>query len=169
MADETPLPRRDTAERLALVAVPTLLGVVLAATSSAFDHPLTGLVLGGVIGLRLSRARSHYRAVRTADGIERRRRPPEEFWMYRVAQIDYDERWDRVLAVVALLVGIGAFVAVPVVDVEPMDRARLTVLGLGGIVVAAMTYGSLFVDDEAGSENGAGSERTDGGGSELRE
>lgn len=135
MTDETPLPRRDTAERLGLGAVPTLLGVVPAATSSAFDHALTGLVLGGAVGLGPSRARSHYRAVRTSEGIERRRRPPEEFWLYQVAQIDYDERW---------------------------DRARLTIVGLGGLVVAAMTYGSLFVDDEAGSEGGDGSETGDG-------
>jgi len=148
MDEETPLPSRDTAERLALLAVPTLLGAVLGATSAVFDHALSGLVLGGAAGLRLSRARSHYRAVRTSEGIERRRRPPEEFWMYQVAQIEYDERWDKVLAVAALLVGVGAFAAVPVVDVDPRTRLRLTVLGLGGIVVGAMTYGSLFVEED---------------------
>lgn len=153
---ESRLPRLDVAERAGLVAAPALLGAAVGLVADVFSGWVGGLVVGGAAGMRLSGVRRRYRAVRTPDGIERRRRPAEDSRWYRAAQAEYDQRWDEVLVVVSLVVGIAGFVAVPVVDASPATRIRLTTVGLGGLVCAAMIYGTLFVDADGESEGSGG-------------
>ncbi|SDM12472.1 hypothetical protein SAMN04487949_0948 [Halogranum gelatinilyticum] len=98
----------DVAETVALVLVPAAvvgLGFALVGDTSGL---VIGLFVGGLLGAVLARARWLLRAVRTDDGIRREPRPtptPE------VARIDYDERYDTLLAVALALVGLAAAVA----------------------------------------------------------
>lgn len=141
---ETRVPVVDALELLALFALPALVGGVGFALFGGSESFVTGLVYGGCVGYLLVTIRARFQAVRTPDGIERRRPDPEDTWWTKVANIEYDKKYDRILAVVLALVGIAAFAAIPFVDTRDMGLVlRLVMVGLFGITVSLMTYASL--------------------------
>jgi hypothetical protein len=142
---ETRTPLVDALELLALFVLPALLvGVVLSVVSGT-DALVAGLVIGGLFGAILAGLRNGFHAVRTAEGIERRLRSPSEdsdnMWA-RLANVEYDPKYDRLLAPVLFVVGVGSFVAIPVVDPQngPLIL-RLVLVGLFGLTTALVTSG----------------------------
>ncbi|MCH7660389.1 MAG: hypothetical protein IH933_07305 [Euryarchaeota archaeon] len=86
-------------------------------------------------------------AVRTDEGIERRfveisDSPADNPWV-RLANIEYDPKDDRVLAVVLAVVGIAGFAAIPFADGDVRTVTRLALLGLFGVTVSLMTIAQL--------------------------
>jgi hypothetical protein len=141
----TRAPLVDALELLGLFVLPVLLvGVVLSVVSGT-ENLIGGLVIGGLFGAILAGLRRGLYAVRTAEGIERRlRSPPEDsdnVWA-RLANIEYDPKYDRLLALVLLVVGIGSFAAIPFVDPQNGSLIlRLVLVGLFGLTTALVTYG----------------------------
>jgi hypothetical protein len=141
----TRAPLVDALELLGLFVLPVLLvGVVLSVVSGT-ENLIGGLVIGGLFGAILAGLRRGFYAVRTAEGIERRlRSPPEDsdtVWA-RLANIEYDPKYDRLLALVLLVVGIGSFAAIPFVDPQNGSLIlRLVLVGLFGLTTALVTYG----------------------------
>jgi hypothetical protein len=141
----TRAPLVDALELLGLFVLPVLLvGVVLSVVSGT-ENLIGGLVIGGLFGAILAGLRRGFYAVRTAEGIERRlRSPPEDsdnVWA-RLANIEYDPKYDRLLALVLLVVGIGSFAAIPFVDPQNGSLIlQLVLVGLFGLTTALVTYG----------------------------
>jgi hypothetical protein len=141
----TRAPLVDALELLGLFVLPVLLvGVVLSVVSGT-ENLIGGLVIGGLFGAILAGLRRGLYAVRTAEGIERRlRSPPEDsdnVWA-RLATIEYDPKYDRLLALVLLVVGVGSFAAIPFVDPQNGSLIlRLVLVGLFGLTTALVTYG----------------------------
>jgi hypothetical protein len=141
----TRAPLVDALELLGLFVLPVLLvGVVLSVVSGT-ENLIGGLVIGGLFGAILAGLRRGLYAVRTAEGIERRlRSPPEDsdnVWA-RLANIEYDPKYDRLLALVLLVVGIGSFAAIPFVDPQNGSLIlQLVLVGLFGLTTALVTYG----------------------------
>lgn len=141
---ETRAPVRDVLESVAAFALPALVGGIGLALVRGSESFASGLVYGGLVGYLLFSIRWRFQAVRTPDGIKRRRPDPEETWWTKVASIEYDKKYDRVLAVVLALVGIAAFAAILFADRGNMNAIlRLVLVGLFGITTALMTYASL--------------------------
>lgn len=104
-AEESRSPVVDALELLGLLVLPPLLGGIGLRLLTGPEDVVAGVVIGGVVGLISARLRREFVAVRTADGIERRVRPvPEDNLWIRLANLEYDETYDRLLAVV--LVGL---------------------------------------------------------------
>jgi len=143
--EETRAPLVDVLELLGLFVLTTLLvGVVLSVVSGT-ENLIGGLVIGGLFGAILAGLRRGLYAVRTAGGIERRlRSPPEDsdnMWT-RLANIEYDPTYDRLLALVLFVVGVGSFAAIPFVDPQNGQLIlRLVLVGLFGLTTALGTYG----------------------------
>jgi hypothetical protein len=142
---ETRAPLVDALELLGLFVIPALLvGFVLSVVSGT-DALVAGLVIGGLFGAILAGLRNGFYAVRTAEGIERRlRSPPDDsdnVWV-RLANIEYDPKYDRLLALLLFVVGVGSFAAIPFVDPQngPLIL-RLVLVGLFGLTTALMMYG----------------------------
>lgn len=112
---------------------------------SGTENLIGGLVIGGLFGSILAGLRHGFHAVRTAEGIERRLRSPPEgsdnMWT-RLANIEYDPKYDRLLALLLFVVGVGSFAAIPFVDPQngPLIL-RLVLVGLFGLTTALVTYG----------------------------
>ena len=142
---ETRAPFVDALELIGLFVLPTLLVGFVLIVVSGIDALVAGLVLGGLFGAILAGLRRGFYAVRTAEGIERRlRSPPEDsdnVWS-RLANIEYDPTYDRLLALLLFVVGVGSFVAIPFVDPRngPLIL-RLVLVGLFGLTTALVTYG----------------------------
>jgi hypothetical protein len=86
--------------------------------------------MGTVVEL-LARIRGSLTAVRTGGGIMHGPRPvPSEIVWTRLAEVGDDGRYDRLLAVVWLLAGVGAFVAILLVDVSGPRAVRLAAVSL---------------------------------------
>ena len=141
----TRAPLVDALELLGLFVLPVLLvGVVLSVVSGT-ENLIGGLVIGGLFGAILAGLRRGFYAVRTAEGVERRlRSPPEDsddVWA-RLANIEFDPKYDRLLALVLLVVGVGSFVAIPFVDPQNGSLIlQLVLVGLFGLTTALVTYG----------------------------
>jgi hypothetical protein len=135
----------DVAEALALVLVPAVVFGVSVAVLSGGENLPSGLFVGGIFGAILARYRGAMVAVRTEDGIERRLKSystdPEDNPWVRAANIEYDEKYDRVLVVVFAAVGIAALGAIPFVDDE-LFMGWLAIICLIGIAASVMTYGA---------------------------
>ena len=141
----TRAPLVDALELLGLFVLPVLLvGVVLSVVSGT-ENLIGGLVIGGLFGAILAGLRRGFYAVRTAEGVERRlRSPPEDsddVWA-RLANIEFDPKYDRLLALVLLVVGVGSFAAIPFVDPQNGSLIlQLVLVGLFGLTTALVTYG----------------------------
>lgn len=144
-AQEPRIPVVDALEILGMLVLPPLLGGLGLRLLTGPEDVVAGVVVGGAVGMILARLRREFIAVRTADGIERRVRPvPEDTLWIRLANVEYDERYDRWLAAVLLGLGIAAFASIPFVD--PQNGLLLlwvVFLGVFGLTSALMTYGSL--------------------------
>jgi hypothetical protein len=143
-ADEaaTRVPRVDAAESVAVLLVPTVLGGVWAAASGGGpDGTLAGTFAGGAVGWLLVRLRLRFEAVRTDEGVARRRRPADAEWAAQLTAWEYDPRYDRFLAAALAVVGAGAFGAVAVVEAADGVLLRLVVVGHVSLVAALLVYG----------------------------
>ncbi|GAA0225104.1 hypothetical protein ACFFQF_10010 [Haladaptatus pallidirubidus] len=142
---ETTAPVVDMLEIAGLFLLPTLGFGVGVAVLGSDENIVTGLFVGAIFGGILLSLRRAFYAVRTEDGIERRRRsyssaPDENPWV-RAANIEYDEKYYRILAAVLAVVGIAANAAIPMVNPEGFAVVRLALLGLFGIVTSLLISG----------------------------
>ncbi|AFK20986.1 hypothetical protein E6P09_17660 (plasmid) [Haloferax mediterranei ATCC 33500] len=138
--DETEARYLDFVEMALLFAVPVLIGFAVVLSDPNFG--LTdGIGTTGGIGWILVRIRSRFYAVRTPDGISRRRRPAEQNWMVHVAEVEYDPKYDKVLAVVLAVIGIASFAALVFVDMSGRDSISFVIVGHLCLVGALMVYG----------------------------
>ncbi|WP_049969461.1 hypothetical protein [Haladaptatus cibarius] len=141
---EKTVPVVDMLELVGLFLLPTLGFGLAVATLGSGDNLVVGLFVGAIFGAILVSMRRVFYAVRTVDGIERRRRtyssdPDENPWV-RAANIEYDEKYDRILAAVLAVVGIAAFAAIPMLNPDGFGVVRLTLLGLFGIVTSLFIF-----------------------------
>lgn len=138
-------PLVDALEMLGLVAVPAGLGWLGLCLVGGAEDAAAGAVIGGLFGLSLARLRREFRAVRTADGLDRRpRSAPEDSLWVRLADLEYDDAYDRVLAVALLGVGVAAFAAIPFVDPQRgLLVVWLVLLGVSGLTAALVTCHSV--------------------------
>ena len=144
-AQESRAPLVDALEILGLLVLPPLLGGISLRILTGPEDVVGGVVIGGAVGLILVRLRREFVAVRTETGIERRVRPvPEDNLWIRLANIEYDEKYDRLLAVVLFGLGVTAFAIIPVIDPQSGVLVLwLVLLGVFGLTTALMTYGSV--------------------------
>ena len=140
---EARLPRVDIVETLGLLIVPALIVGLGVALLSGPDEFVSGAVVGGVFGVILARLRGGLYAVRTDTGVKRKLRSvsDETIWT-RLVAVEYDEKYDRLLAVVCLVVGIGAFAAVSLTNASGQLAIRLALVSLGGFVCALLALGT---------------------------
>ncbi len=135
----------DVSETLALLLVPAVVFGVSVALLSGSENLPSGLLVGGIFGAILARYRGAMATVRTEEGIERRLKSystgPEDNPWVRAANIEYDEKYDRILVVVFAAIGTAAFGAIPFVDDE-LFMIWLAIIGLIGIAASTMTYGA---------------------------
>ncbi|POG54353.1 hypothetical protein [Haloferax marisrubri] len=110
-----------------IAAVSVLVGLVV-----AFDDPQVNLAAGVVwtaaTGMVLLRVRGWVREARSDE-------PPEPGPLLRLAELDYDPRYDRYLGVVLFVLGIAAFAALLVVDTS--DSNALFLVGVGHFCLIA--------------------------------
>ena len=128
----------DIAETLLLLLVPAAvvgLGLALVGETSGL---LTGLFVGGILGSVLARARWLLQAVRTDDGIRREPRPMPN----SPVQLDYDERYDTLLAVVLVFVGVGAAATFLFADLPTETSLWVVVLGVLSWTAALLVAGA---------------------------
>jgi hypothetical protein len=121
------------------VAVGILVGVL-----SGAENFVAGVVIGGLFGAILAGFRRGFVAIRTEDGLERKRRPtPDDTVWARLAGVEYDPRYDRVLTVVLFGIGLVAFGTIPFVDPQNDSLIiRLVIVGFFGLVSALVSLGS---------------------------
>ncbi|WP_231185300.1 hypothetical protein [Haladaptatus sp. DYF46] len=149
MQSETRAPKVDILETGLLLVVPSLfLGVV--ATVFGDGDLAVGLLSGGLFGALLVSYRRAFYAVRTENGIERRRRsysdaPADNPWV-RLASVEYDGRYDRLLGAVLAILGVGAFAAIPATNPDGPTVLRLVVVGLFGTTCPLLIVGSAAND-----------------------
>jgi hypothetical protein len=121
MSSDRPLLGRDIGEAigcaLAVVLVGATLGLLGVSTLS------TGVLTGGAVGLVAARLRLRLLAEPTPSGIRRRRAGTDESVARALAELEYPARYDWVLGVVCLGVGVAALAAIPLF--EPGGRLTL--------------------------------------------
>ncbi|KTG08346.1 hypothetical protein AUR64_19125 [Haloprofundus marisrubri] len=133
---------RDVAEAVVLLVLP--IPVVAPVLLTLGRNVQTALFLPGLFGFVLFRVRLRYRAIRTDDGIERRLFDPEETWWAEAASIEYDEKYDRILAPVCAAVALGAFALVPVYAGDDGVALRLVMVGAAASTGALAVYGVAY-------------------------
>ncbi len=136
---ETRVPAVDVAECLALLLVPTVVVGGIAALGSG-DDLVGGLFVGGVFGAILVSYRRTLYAVRTDDGIERRRRSHSGDWMVRVAESDFASKHEWLVVLVCAGIGIASLASLVFVDHGrlPMKLVLFGSLGLPAALYAAI-------------------------------
>ncbi len=144
---EETAPAVDMLELAGLFLLPTLGFGVCVTVLGSDENLVVALFAGAMFGSILVSMRRAFYAVRTENGIERRRRtyssdPDENPWV-RIASIEYDEKYDRILAIVLGFVGIAAFATIPFVDGGDSTVLRLVLVGLFGSTTSLLVYGSL--------------------------
>lgn len=146
---ERPAPLVDLLETVGLLVLPAVVvGLSVSALSGA-ENFVAGVAIGGLFGAILAGLRRGFVAVRTDDGIERRRRPtPDDTVWARLADVEYDPRYDRVLTVVLFGIAVVAFGAIPFVDPQNDSLGlRLVIVGFFGLVSALVSLGASGATD----------------------
>lgn len=143
---ERRVPTVDVLESCVLGVVPALFVGTVATVFGGDGRFVPGFCVGGLFGAVLVSYRRVFYAIRTENGIERRRRtysddPAKNVWV-RLSSIDYDGKYDRIVGTVLALVGIGAFAAIPLTHPDGPTVIRLILLGLFGITTALVAIGS---------------------------
>jgi hypothetical protein len=125
-----------------------VVGLFVSALSGA-ENVVTGIAIGRLFGAILAGLRRGFVAVQTSDGVERRQRPtPDDTVWARLADVEYDPRYDRVLTVVLFGVAVVAFGAIPFVDPQNDSLiVRLVIIGFFGLVTALAGVGVSRVRD----------------------
>lgn len=144
---ETRAPLVDAVETLAFVAVPA--AGLAAVTAVSGRGAVAGLLLGAVLGAVFAAFRRTVVAVRTPDGIERRLRrfddDPETNPWVRLANVEYDKKYEPVVAAGSGVVGVAALAAVVLFADDPWIAVRLLAVGLVGLVGALGALGMYYV------------------------
>ncbi|WP_201740232.1 hypothetical protein [Salinigranum halophilum] len=146
---ESTAPVVDLLESASLLVLPALAVGLFVSVLSGAENFVAGVAIGGLFGAILAGLRRGFVAVRTDDGIERRRRPtPDDTVWARLAEVEYSQRYDRVLTVVLFGVGIVAFGAIPFVDPQNDSLSlRLVIVGFFGLVSALVSLGASGATD----------------------
>lgn len=146
---ERPAPLVDRLETVGLLALPALVVGLFVSALSGAENFVAGVAIGGLFGAILAGLRRGFVAVRTSDGIERRQRPtPDDTVWARLADVEYDPRYDRVLTVVLFGIAVVAFGAIPFVDPQNDSLiVRLVLIGFFGLVSALVSFGASRVRD----------------------
>ncbi|WP_192918528.1 hypothetical protein [Salinigranum salinum] len=119
---------------------------------SALSGPgnfVAGVAIGGLFGAILAGLRRGFVAVQTSDGLERRQRPtPDDTLWARLADVEYDPRYDRVLTVGLFGIAVVAFGAIPFVDPQNDSLTiRLVIVGFFGLVSGLVSLGASDATD----------------------
>ncbi|EMA06222.1 hypothetical protein [Haloferax denitrificans] len=117
----------DTAVVGAIAAASLIVGLVVAVDGPQVDLA-AGVVWTGATGMVLLRVRGWVREARSDE-------PPEPGPLVRLAELDYDPRYDRYLGVALFLLGVGAFASLLVVDTS--DSNALFLVGVGHFCLIA--------------------------------
>jgi hypothetical protein len=146
---DKPAPLVDLLETVGLLVLPA---VVVGLSVSALSGPenfVAGVAIGGLFGAILAGLRRGFVAVHTSDGVERRQRPtPDDTAWARLADVEYDPRYDRVLTVVLFGIAVVAFGAIPFVDPQNDSLSlRLVLVGFFGLVSALVSLGASGATD----------------------
>ena len=139
---EKRMPVVDAVETGAAFLLPALVVGLVVTALAGREQFVAGAVVGGVFGAVLLRLRAALYAVRTPDGVERRVRRVDGGWTARVADLEYDERYDRALAAALAVVGVAAFAALPFVGGQYGITMGLVLVGLFGVVASLLVAGS---------------------------
>jgi hypothetical protein len=134
----------DVLETGGLLILPAVAVGILVGVLSGAENFVAGVVIGGLFGAILAGFRRGFVAIRTEDGLERKRRPtPDDTVWARLAGVEYDPRYDRVLTVVLFGIGLVAFGTIPFVDPQNDSLIiRLVIVGFFGLVSALVSLGS---------------------------
>jgi hypothetical protein len=134
----------DVLETGGLLILPALAVGILVSVLSGAENFVAGVAIGGLFGAILAGFRRGFVAIRTEDGLERKRRPtPDDTVWARLAGVEYDPRYDRVLTVVLFGIGLVAFGTIPFVDPQNDSLIiRLVIVGFFGLVSALVSLGS---------------------------
>jgi hypothetical protein len=141
---ERPAPRVDFLETGGLLVLPALLVGVFVSVLSGAENFVAGVAIGGLFGAILAGLRRGFVAVQTEDGLERKRRPtPDDAVWARLAVVEYDPKYDRILTVILFGVGVVAFGSIPFVDPQNDTLIiRLVMVGFFGLVAALVSVGA---------------------------
>jgi hypothetical protein len=147
---ERPAPLVDLLETVGLLVVPAVVVGLFVSALSGAENFVAGIAIGGLFGAILAGLRRGFVAVQTSDGIERRQRPtPDDTVWARLADVEYDPRYDRVLTVALFGVAVIAFGAIPFVDPQNSSLiVRLVIIGFFGLVSALVSLGASRVRDK---------------------
>jgi hypothetical protein len=134
----------DVLETGGLLILPALAVGILVSVLSGAENFVAGVAIGGLFGAILAGFRRGFVAIRTEDGLKRKRRPtPDDTVWARLAGVEYDPRYDRVLTVVLFGIGLVAFGTIPFVDPQNDSLIiRLVIVGFFGLVSALVSLGS---------------------------
>jgi hypothetical protein len=146
---ERPVPRVDLLETGGLLVLPALAVGIFVSVLSGVENFVAGVAIGGLFGAIVAGLRRGFVAIRTEDGLERKRRPtPDDTVWARLAAVEYDPKYDRVLTLVLLGIGVVAFGAIPFVDPQNDTLiVRLVLVGFFGLVAAFVSFGAADATD----------------------
>ncbi|WP_380676571.1 hypothetical protein [Salinigranum sp. GCM10025319] len=146
---ERPAPLLDLLETVGLLVLPALVVGIVVSLLSGAENFVAGVAIGGLFGAILAGLRRGFVAVQTSDGIKRRQRPiPDDTVWARLAGVEYDPRYDRVLTVALFGLAVVAFGAIPFVDPQNDSLiVRLVIIGFFGLVTALAGVGVSRVRD----------------------
>ncbi|UVE52167.1 hypothetical protein KU306_16270 (plasmid) [Haloferax larsenii] len=139
--DESDAPLIDIFEMAVVFTIPVLVGAGIALTDPTLDVA-SGAIGASGVGWLLVRVRRQFDAVRTSDGIVRRRRPARSEALERLAKWEYDPKYDRLLALVLAVVGIGVFAVIPFGEWSDENMLGLVIVSHLGLVGALVVYGA---------------------------
>ncbi|ELZ96190.1 hypothetical protein [Haloferax sulfurifontis] len=117
----------DTAVAGAIAVASVLVGLVVAVDGPEVDLA-AGVAWTGATGMVLLRVRGWVREARSDE-------PPEPGPLVRLAEFDYDPRYDRYLGVALFLLGLAAFAALLVGDTSGSNAVLL--IGVGNLCLIA--------------------------------
>jgi hypothetical protein len=139
----------DVLETAGLLVLPALAVGIFASVLSGAENFVAGVAIGGLFGAILASLRRGFVAIRTEDGLERKRRPtPDDTVWARLADVEYDPRYDRVLTLVLFGIGVVAFGTIPFVDPQNDSLiVRLVIVGFFGLVSALVSLGASRTTD----------------------
>lgn len=139
MSSDRPLLSRDIGEAMACALVMVCAGVTLGVLGAVTLS--TGVLAGGAVGLFAARLRLRLLAEPTSSGIRRRRAGTDESVSRALAELEYPARYDRVLGVVCLLVGVAALAMIPIFEPGGRFTLYLVAAALAAFVSAGGAIG----------------------------
>ena len=142
--EERPAPMVNLLETVGLLVLPALAVGIFVTVLSGPENFVASVAIGGLFGAFLAGLRRSVVAVRTEDGLERRQRPtPDDTVWARLADVEYDPRYDRALTLFLFGIAVVAFGAIPFVDPQNDTLImRLVIVGFFGLVTTLASLGA---------------------------